>query len=185
MEKNYIRHPSRFHTWPLLFNIFINDIFLFAKNLTLCNYADENIQFSCEKAFDQVINNLQTDFRTLKVWFYDNFLVLNPKKCHFMTLGNGNNLCDFSRDDIINKNSLSEKILGLTRDNNLDFSDHISNICKTANQKLNGLFRISANMNSNKCTLLINSFIKSHFSYCPLIWMFCNNKLTKNLDFCV
>ena len=101
-------------------------------------------------------------------------MVLNPKKCHFMTLGNGNNLCDFSSDDIIIKNSFSEKILGLTIDNNLDFTDRISNICKNANQKLNAFFRASANMNSGKCTLLINSFIKSHFSYCPCIWMFCN-----------
>ena len=90
--------------------------------------------FLVKKTFDQVINNLQTDFRTLKVWFYDNFLILKSKNCHFMTLGNGNNLCDFSCDDIIIKNSLSEEILGLTIDNNLDFSDHISNICKTANQ---------------------------------------------------
>ena len=128
------------------------------------------------KTFDQVINNLQTDFRTYKVRFY-NFLVLNPQKCHFMTLGNGNNLCKFSCDDIIIKNSLSEKILGLTINNNLDFSDHISNICKTTNQKLNALFRVSANMNSDKCTLLINSFIiKFHFRYCPLIWMFCDQK---------
>ena len=48
----------------------------------------------------------------------DNFLALNPKNCHFMTLGNGNNLRDFSCDDIIIKNSLSEKILGNTLDNN-------------------------------------------------------------------
>ena len=41
-----------------------------------------------------------------------------------MTLENGNNLCDFSCDDIIIENSLSEKILGLTIDNNLDFSDN-------------------------------------------------------------
>ena len=40
--------------------------------------------------------------------------------------------------------------------NNLDFSDHFSNICKTANQKLNALYRVSANMNSDKYTLLIN-----------------------------
>ena len=43
---------------PLLFNIFINDISLYAKNSTLCNYADDSIKFSCEKTFDQVINNL-------------------------------------------------------------------------------------------------------------------------------
>ena len=61
---------------PLLFKIFINDIFLLANNSTLYSYADDNTQFSCEKTFDQVINNLQTDFRSLiKVWFYDNFLV--------------------------------------------------------------------------------------------------------------
>ena len=117
--------------------------------------------------------NLQTDFRALKVWF---------SKCHFMTFGNGSNLCNFSCDDIIIKNSLSEKILGLTKDNNLHLSDHISSICKTANQKLSALFRISANMNSDKCILLINSFIKSHFSYCPLIWMFCNRKSMKKIN---
>ena len=53
----------------LLFNMFLNDIILFAKNLTLCNYADDNTQLSCEKTSDQVINNLRTDFRTLKVWY--------------------------------------------------------------------------------------------------------------------
>ena len=58
-----------------------------------------------------------------------------------MTLGNKKNLCSFSCGDIIIKNSLSEKILGLTLDN-LGFSDHISNICKTANQNLNALFRV-------------------------------------------
>ena len=126
---------------PLLFNIFVNDIFLFAKNSTLCNYADDNTQFSCKKAIDQVINNLQTDFHTLKVRFYDNFLVLNPKEYHFMTLGNGNNIFNFACNDTIIKNSLLEKILGLAINNNLDFSDPISNICKTANEKLNALFR--------------------------------------------
>ena len=50
-----------------------------------------------------------------------------------MTLGNGDNLCNISFDDIIVKNSSSKKILGLTIDN-LNFSDHISNTCKTANQ---------------------------------------------------
>ena len=34
---------------PMLFNIFINAIFLFVKNSTLCNYADDKTQFSCEK----------------------------------------------------------------------------------------------------------------------------------------
>ena len=99
-----------------------------------------------------------------------------------MTLGNENNLCSFPCDDIIFKNSLSEKILGFTMDNNLDFSDHISIICKTANQKTECFIQSIANMNYDKCTLLINSFIKSHFIYCPLIWMFCNRKSIKKFN---
>ena len=54
------------------------------------------------------------------------------------------NLCNFTCDDIIIRNSLLEKILGLIIDNNLDFSDYISNICETASQKLNALFRETA-----------------------------------------
>ena len=55
--------------------------------------------------------------------------------CHFMAFGNGNNLYNFSCDEIIIKNSLSEKILGFSIGfKNLDFSDHIFNICKTGNQ---------------------------------------------------
>ena len=32
---------------PLLFNIFINDIFLFIEKSDICNFADDNTFFSC------------------------------------------------------------------------------------------------------------------------------------------
>ena len=51
----------------------------------------------------------------------------------------------FACDDMIIKKKLSEKILGLTIDN-FNFSDQISNISKTANQKLNALFRDEINV---------------------------------------
>ena len=37
-------------------------------------------------------------------------------------------------------------------------------------------------MNSDKYTLLINFFIKSHCSYCPLIWMFRNRESMKKVS---
>ena len=88
-----------------------------------------------------------------------------------MTLGSGNNICNFACNNTVIKNSSSEKILGLTIDNSLDFSDHISNTCKTANEKLNALFRVLGSMNPDKCSLLINSFIKSHFKYKNVIYV--------------
>ena len=53
------------------------------------------------------------------------------------------------------KNSFSVKMLGLTKENNFDLNDHIFNTFKTGNQKLTALFRVSAGMNSVKCSLLI------------------------------
>ena len=168
---------------PLLFNIFINDIFLFVKNSSICNYADDNTLFSCDKTFDLIYQSLKIDFTILKKWYFDNYLVLNADKCHFMTIGPGNNCFDFQVDDTIIKNSQEEKILGVIIDNELNFQSHINSICKKANQKLNALFRISNNMMPSQRNILIDTYIKSQFNYCPLIWMFCNrssmNKINK------
>ena len=127
--KNYLTNRNYISGVPqgsMLFNVFVNE-FLFntTLNSTLCNYADDNNQFSCEETFDQVINNLQTNFRTLKVWLHHKFLVLNSKKCHIRTLGNRSNLCNFACDDKIIKHRLSKKLLGLS-----DYHKYISSFSK-------------------------------------------------------
>ena len=44
---------------PLLFNIFINDIFRFVETPNICNYADDNTLFAFGKTFDEVTRKLQ------------------------------------------------------------------------------------------------------------------------------
>ena len=68
---------------PLLFNIFINDIFPFVESSNVCNYADDNTLFAFGKTFDKVTRKLQNDFLILDEWFFNNFLVLNFDKCHY------------------------------------------------------------------------------------------------------
>ena len=71
------------------------------------------------------------------------------------------------------KNSKQEKLLGATIDNKLNFSTHLLNIAKNANIKFNALTRVQKYMTTDKETRIFSSFIKSQFTYCPLIWMFC------------
>ena len=160
---------------PLLFNIFINDIFLVAEssNVSVCNYADDNTLFAFGKTFDEVTRKFQNDFLMLDEWFFNNFLVLNPDKCHFMTPGKPYTLPNFKCNNITIKNSDSEKLLGVIIDIKLDCTEHLTTVCKKANLKLRALNRISRSLSPEQYVLIINAYIKSLFNNCPLVWMFC------------
>ena len=85
---------------------------------------------------------------------------------HFMLFAvRENEQFDLICNGITLKHSSHEKNLGVTIDNKLFFDEHIINICKTANKKLNALSRINHYMKQNQKEILLSSFIISHFSY--------------------
>ena len=47
---------------PLLFSIFLNDIFYFINNGNLCNYAYDNTLYSIGKTLNMVKKNLKINF---------------------------------------------------------------------------------------------------------------------------
>ena len=104
-------------------------------------------------------------------------------KCHFVCLGKDtrNETCIFKV--LVMKNSKEQKILEVTIDNKLTFESHIKNLCKKASQKTGALSRLSNHLNDSQKRLILNSIVKSQFSYCPLVWMFCsrtsNNMINK------
>ena len=134
-------------------------MFLFGSKSEICSYADDNTLYSANKNIGQIISNLSNDFKTLTKWFYDNYVVLNPDKRHFMTLGFQDQNFDFHYQIVFIRNLAEEKILGITIDNKLNFKSHIENICTVANQKLSVFCRISDYIDSDKCKLLVNTFV--------------------------
>ena len=62
------------------------------------------------------------------------------------------------------------------------FDKHVTKLCQKAGQKLHALARISNFMSLEKRKLLMNSFISSQFSYCPLIWMFCSRRINRKIN---
>ena len=64
------------------------------------------------------------------------------------------------------KNNEYEKLPGIKVDTKLNFNEHLNDIISKANRKVTTLSSLS------KKKILLNSFFKSQFSYCPLIWMF-------------
>ena len=78
----------------------------------------------------------------------------------------------------IDKND-TEKPLGVKFDTKLTFDDHISDICKKAGRKISALARVTPYMGIAKKCILMNAFLTSQFSYCPLVWM-CHSHVNNN-----
>ena len=127
---------------PLLFNIFLNDLFLFVENSDLSSYADENTLYNSVSDLEKVKQTLRQDSQIITKWFYENYMVLNSGKCHFMCLGQNTVNEIFVYDNTEMKNSKEEKILRLIIDNKLRFKSHAKNICKKASQKIWALSRL-------------------------------------------
>ena len=119
---------------PLLFNVFVNDIFLFVRCTTICNYADDTTIFACHPTLETIIRQLETDGTLVAKRFSDNYLKLNDDKCHLMIFGNKCSKSMVTMRSSTIKESEYEKLLGKTFDKKLSFRKHIADLCKKANQ---------------------------------------------------
>ena len=166
---------------PLLFNIYINDIFYFVREDRITNYADDTTPYTIKKNYSELVDALHLDSHTLLDWFSINYFKLNPDKCKLLISCKQDDLSiDIEGKSIICEKTV--KLLGIKIDNKLTFNEHISSIFKRASLKLHALARISLFMDKQKLRILLKAFIESQFSYCPLIWMFHSRILNNRIN---
>ncbi|MCG8045733.1 MAG: reverse transcriptase family protein, partial [Candidatus Thiodiazotropha endolucinida] len=169
---------------PLIFNIFINDIFYFVQKSTIYNYADDNTLSYCCKDVNILKNTLEHDSHILIDWFQVNQMQANPDK--FQTISVGKKTFDKIKSFEIANNSIqceeSVKLLGVEIDYLLNFNEQVTKICQKVARQLNVLQRLSKFLNMNNRLLVFKSFIRSNFNYCPIIWHFCNKTNTEKLE---
>ena len=63
---------------PLLFIIFINDIFIFLQKCDLANYADGSSMYASDKQVSTILDSMSHEFTILSKLFYNNFMFLSP-----------------------------------------------------------------------------------------------------------
>ena len=69
---------------PLLFNIFICDMFLILEGTYFTGYADDNTPFVVRDNIKNVIKALEEIGENLLSWFSNNEMKLNTDKCHLL-----------------------------------------------------------------------------------------------------
>ena len=54
---------------PILFNIFLNDLFFFLKDIDVCNFADDTTPFICDANLEVVVRKLEENSDLAISWF--------------------------------------------------------------------------------------------------------------------
>ena len=129
---------------PLLFNIYLCDLFLLVCNIDVASYADDTTPYVTGDNIESTVRQLEQAAKLLFQWFSDNQMKGSEDKCHVLISTKENVCVNIGTTQITN--SACEKSLGIKVDSSLNFEYHIGNICKKAGAKLNVLTRIANHM---------------------------------------
>ena len=98
---------------PLLFSIYLNDLFMFVKDAEICNYADDTTIYACDSNIESVVNTLESGALKIASWLPNNCMKLNEDKCHLMIFGDNSNEISLNIERVTVKESTEEKLLGV------------------------------------------------------------------------
>ena len=168
---------------PLLFNIFVNDLYLVDMYSDIANFADDNNLYTQHNDVNTLKVTIERDSETAISWFRDNYFDVNSDKFQGMVMDKSGKI-DISLS--IDGNTLTSSshidVLGVTLDSKLRFDIHINQICNKVARQINALRRVSKYLNEDNRIATYRAFISSNFNYCPLAWIFCGSKNMTKLE---
>ena len=126
---------------PILFNIFLNDLLATLKLSELYNFADDNTISATADNMDDLLYTLKHESEQAVRWFKENQMIVNPDKFQAMILEGSKSLKNYEPLKVEIGNTQIEatdtvKLLGITIDNELNFEEHISELCKKWKESL-------------------------------------------------
>ena len=100
---------------PLLFSIFLCDLFLEDENDYFANYANDITPYSVVRTITEVFENLSGVTKKLFTWFANNQMKTNDDKCHLLlSFPDGNTVIQI--ENVTIKYSKVKKLLGVHTD---------------------------------------------------------------------
>ena len=168
---------------PLLFLIFVNDMFSVVSHCSLLLFADD------AKLYRQISNQedsllLQHDLNSVCAWADNNHLLFNHVKSVFVMFRKSSNNASWSPEYSISGNTLNsnllQKDLGVLISYDLCWSQHLSKIVANAMRQLFLIRRSFRTSCIQAKKLLYISLIRSQLQYCSQLW---RPRLIKDLQF--
>ena len=110
----------------------MNDMFIFIDHCNSYNYADDNSMSASAKSIDEVTALLKNDCDNALNWSTSTCMKASHGKFEFMIVS-PHDVTDKEPEllvnDVVLKPEASVKVLVITIDSRLNFSQHASNVC--------------------------------------------------------
>lgn len=147
---------------PFLFSVYINDfpIYLNCKSIL---YADDTTLISIAHNLDEIHSLNANTLQLAAKWLKYNELVLNNSKTESMLFSLIPNIISQNQSDCI-------KVLGITIDPKLTWSNHTNAVCKKIAKNIYLLKRLRQLVSLKYLLVVYYAMIHSHLSYGVALW---------------
>ena len=175
---------------PVLFNIYVNDLYEFVTDCKLVQYADDT-QFLHSDSLNNLgtlIKNAEATLTKAREYFLENGLMVNPTKTKCIFIGNRQLLSRIPEnikiqfDDTSICPSTYVNNLGLHMDRYMMFDKHVNELTKKALGILIYINRVSIYFDKETRKTVIHSLVLSQINYCISIWGTTNTSLLQKVQ---
>ena len=162
---------------PLLFLIYINDMFKASNSISTIMFADDTNFFLSHTDIKEMFKVMNEELEKFNIWFKANKLSLNADKTKFTLFHKTSQsenlplkLPKLIMNDTLIERKDSLKFLGVLIDETLSWKNHIKILESKLACVIGLLYRSRPFLDLNSRKLLYFSFIHSHLSYANIAW---------------
>ncbi|RWR99285.1 RNA-directed DNA polymerase from mobile element jockey-like protein, partial [Dinothrombium tinctorium] len=133
---------------PILFEIYLMDIFNLPLHGTLIGYADDLYLMISGSSCDDLNHKANQDLKLIKSWVTRNKMIMNKQKCSFILFSGKKETkqIELLIGDYKIRQSNQIKVLGIIFDEKFNFQMHIDGISQKIKRNLGLLYRIRNNL---------------------------------------
>ena len=160
---------------PLLFILYINDLYNSSKRLSFFLYADDTTILYSNDDIYSLFEVVNSELNSVIDYFSVNKLSVNINKCNAIVFHGRNKSFDPSNKTVKLNNVViplvsTVKFLGIYIDSQLNWKPHIECISNKISKNIGIIYRLSKFIPQSILRILYCSLILPYLNYCNVVW---------------
>lgn len=170
---------------PLLFLLFINDLFMCINNGDVFHFADDTTILFKGNDFSVIQDKINDDMKLLVDWLRTNKLSINESKTELLIFRSTN--CKVPKDFYITINDCKVfpqkfvKYVGIFLDEHLTWKKQISSLCIKLSKSVGAISKLRHFTSTKVCVSIYYALFFSHLSYGCLVWQYAHDSLIERI----